>query len=129
MENQNSVTRFCIDKFKQHFSAKINFNMYVVSNLFQNLNFQELFFFKALNANTNIYYVFPLKKNSLSELSIYVSGKFRSLETVIRSIQTFKNESLLKGNRGLKFKSEKIEVEVKNIKAEGVLIRKKSIAC
>ena len=102
MENQNSVTRFCIDKFKQHFSAKINFNMYVVSNLFQNLNFQELFFFKALNANTNIYYVFPFKKNSLSELSIYVSGKFRSLETVIRSIQTFKNESLLKGNRGLK---------------------------
>ena len=77
--------------------------MYVVSNLFQNLNFQELFFLKALNANTNIYYVFPFKKNSLSELSIYVSGKFRSLETVIRSIQTFKNESLLKGNRGLKW--------------------------
>ena len=47
---------------------------------------------------------FHLKKNSLSELSIYVSGKFRSLETVIRSIQTFKNESLLKGNRGLKGK-------------------------
>ena len=46
--------------------------------------------------------LFHLKKNSLSELSIYVSGKFRSLETVIRSIQTFKNESLLKGNRGLK---------------------------
>ena len=90
MENQNSVTRFCIDKFKQHFSAKINFNMYVVSNLFQNLNLQELFFLKkALIANTNIYYVFPFKKNSLSELSIYVSGKFRSLETVIRSIQSF----------------------------------------
>ena len=102
MENQNSVTRFCIDKFKQHFSAKINFNMYVVSNLFQNLNLQELFFLKSSNYQHEYLYVFPFKRNSSSELSIYVSGKFRSLETVIRSIQTFKNESLLKGNRGLK---------------------------